>query len=158
MFKTTLMTQKAEVAVTYAGVTAMLRGDTEVATEHLLLSLTEGSQDTVAQILLRIQGLSQEFIEAAVAQRDQRGDDVLVSAETASLVQTSYTDSFVRAIEYAKQEALFAPNLRQDGVVGTEHLLIGLALEPNGFAGSVLSRNGADFTKLRAALAKLREE
>lgn len=158
MFQTTLMTQKAKEAVTYASFTAMLRGDTQVATEHLLISLMEGSQNTVAQILLRIQGLSQECVEAAIAHRDRMDEDVRVSPETASLVQATYTDSFVQAIELASQEALFAPNLRQDGVVGTEHLLIGLAIEPNGFAGFILSESGAHFTKLRTVLAKLREE
>jgi len=64
-----------------------------------------------------------------------------------------FTDSSTRAINFAREEA----RRRQEVVVGTEHLLVGLVEEALGMAAHVLHCQGVTLTRVRAELSRLRE-
>jgi ATP-dependent Clp protease ATP-binding subunit ClpA len=151
------MTDKARSIIIDTGLTAMQCNDTVVATEHLLLTLA-ADEATVAHILLASRGLTHDSINAALLEyRAQQGrlvlsDDVLPG-------ESWYHPTLKKAIDLAWNEATYFDGPREQvGVVATEHLLIGLALEAGGFAGYHLSQQRADYVNLRRALRKLGAE
>lgn len=67
--------------------------------------------------------------------------------------RNQYTDASKRAVTYAAQSA----KQSKSPVIGTEYLLLGLAMEKEGTAGVVLREAGVDETMLRKLISELIE-
>lgn len=148
------MTDKARSIIIDAGLTALQCNDTIVGTEHLLLTLA-ADEATVAHILLASKGVTHDSINAALLEyRAQQGHLVLM--DDVPLGESWYHPTLKKAIDFAWNEATYFDGPREQvGVVATEHLLIGLALEAKGFAGFYLAHQRADYVNLRKDLRKL---
>lgn len=157
MFDTINMTDSALQVVKVAGGLAKMCKDAKVGTQHLLLALVgaeEGSSHRPALSALMLQACNVSSKEVD----DMMGNPIIYGSFSPGQLETlnpspEFDESFERAIVHAANEAKvsFAAN----GVVDTEHLLIGIALDPNSSAGIFLAKNNADFVKLRQVRARL---
>ena len=129
----------ARQAVARAEEEARRLGHGHVGTEHLLLGILAGGEDSAAQALL-----------AAGATLDGSLDKVAeaVPAEGAGILSDlQFSDRAKRTLERASRLSL----RRHDGQVNTEHVLLSL-LDVEGTAGQILRGLGVDLVKVRAAL------
>ena len=153
MFEAINMTDQARSMIADAGLAAFQLQDPFVSSEHLLLVLS-ASPNTVARRLLDQFGLSHEVIDHQVG-RHRRSVGYLPLSGGLPVGDDKYDFMFRKAISLAWNEATYFSGPRgTQGVVGTEHLLIGLSLDPKGFAGNFLPRSGADYVNLRITLAR----
>lgn len=148
------MTDKARSVVTDSSLTAVQCGDSNVSTEHLLLTLA-ADDATVARILLDQVDITHASINDALQMyRSERG--MLGVSGEMQFGGFEHDPALKKAIDLAWNEATYFDGPRgQVGVVATEHLLIGLSLEPTSFAGWYLAHKGADYVNLRRSLRKL---
>jgi ATP-dependent Clp protease ATP-binding subunit ClpA len=130
----------ARQAVASAEQEARRLGHGHIGTEHLLLGILAGGEDSAARALV-----------AAGATLDGSRDKVAeaVSAEgTGTVGDLQFTDRAKRTLERASRLSL----RRHDEHVETEHVLLSL-LDVEGTAGQVLRGLGVDLVRVRAALA-----
>jgi hypothetical protein len=118
-----------------------------IGTEHLLLAIVDEPGPDLAHSLTQL-GLSAEPIRAHVEALIERG------LQPTSLRKLPFTPRANQAIEFASQEAW---NVHQDQI-GPEHLLLGLAREPVGVAGQVLSKFNLKLDVARRDLLAFRIE
>ena len=153
MFEAISMTDQARSMIDDAGLAALQLQDPFVSSEHLLLVLS-ASANTVARRLLDHFGLSHELVDRNVGLYRQATGYLPLSGGL-PISDGKYDMMFTKAIDLAWNEATYFGGPRGTrGVVDTEHLLIGLSLDPKGFAGNFLPTNGADYVNLRSVLAK----
>ena len=129
----------ARQAVACAEEEARRLGHGHIGTEHLLLGILAGADDSAARALA-----------AAGATLDGSRDKVAeaVSAEgTGKVDDLQLTDRAKRTLERASRLSL----RRHDEQVKTEHVLLSL-LDVEGTAGQVLRGLGVDLVRVRAAL------
>jgi len=130
----------ARQAVVHAEEEARGLGHSHIGTEHLLLGILAGGEDSAARALA-----------AAGATLDGSRDKVAeaVSAEGPGKVgDLQFTDRAKRTLERASRLSL----RRHDEQVETEHVLLSL-LDVEGTAGQVLRGLSVDLERVRAALA-----
>lgn len=150
------MTDKAQLAISDAGIIAMLSEDPYVASEHLLLALAEDTG--VARLMLEKFELDRTIIDEAV-QRSREASGLMRIPTKLGYGDAKFDVTFKKAVDLAWNEATYFGGPRGErGIVGTEHLLIGLALDPNGFAGQFLPIRGADYVHLRRQLHAMNAE
>ena len=114
-------------------------GHDAVDTEHVLLALLgEGSVAPSLQAL----GVDPRDLRQAVEGNDERG-------ESSGPGPRPFAPGAKRVLERALRDALSLG----EGVIGAEHILLALAADEEGVAGSVLREFGADVGTLRAARA-----
>jgi hypothetical protein len=116
---------------------ARAAGHTAIAPEHLLLALlTEPA--AIAGRALQHAGVSAEAVRAAVA--------VLPPGEPGGPARIPFSDGAKAAIEFTLAEALRLGH----NYIGTEHLLLGLYVQPPSGAVQVLDSLGLDRDALEA--------
>ncbi|MCW3051435.1 MAG: repeat containing protein [Chthonomonadales bacterium] len=143
-------TERARSIFFYAHEEAGLLGQTEIATEHILLGLLRDEDDAkwggcmVAIHILRCLGVTVEQIRAEVESKVTCGEGRMGK----ELVLTPLAHRVHARVYYE------AGLLGKD-YVGTEHILLGLIRDEQGLAGRVLASLGVDITRARQEIAAL---
>jgi ATP-dependent Clp protease ATP-binding subunit ClpA/post-segregation antitoxin (ccd killing protein) len=139
----TSFTRKAQTAVARAVEQARAQESSAVTTAHLLGGLvSEGTN------------LALNVLRAVDIDPDQLGQEVSRSAQDEEQVPggapgvLGFSASAAEALHLAVTEAISLDH----NYVGGEHLLLGLAAEPDGVAGAVLREAGAEPKSLRRAV------
>jgi hypothetical protein len=136
-------TDDAKKILTLAQEEAERHGGGYIGTEHLLVGLLR-VEDGAGGRVLRTLGMELAPVRAAIeaGQRRKR------SAHESTIVPTSRVK---RVIELAFEEA------RQEGSasVRSQHLLLGLLVEPEGIAGQVLRDHGVDLKRVQMELESM---
>jgi len=115
-----------------------------IGTEHILLGLIKEGQGVASAVLQNL-GLSLERIRLEIEKKVATGPDIEVLGEI------EFTPRAKRVIELAMEEARkFGHNY-----IGTEHLLLGLLLEEEGVAASVLNNLGVSLSKIQKEIMQL---
>ena len=128
-------TQRAEVAIEKARLSAGALGHSYVGTEHLLLGILVEQEGLGARIL-RQRGLEEDALRRRIAERCGKG---------APGVPPQGLSSHARfAVERAAAEA--AALCR--GYIGTEHLLLGILRQPDCGGAVLLRQSGLDLNDL----------
>ena len=112
-----------------------------IGTEHILLGLVKEGGGVAAEVLKDF-GVQLHTITTEVDKFVQKG------ASNISLGRLPQTPRTKKVIGYAMEEAR---NLNHD-YVGTEHVLLGLLHEDEGFAAQVLMNLGLRLEKVRAQI------
>lgn len=139
-------TEHARVALFHAQEEAARGGDGYVSPEHLLLGLLHGPDNTAVRILHRL-GVNLGQLRHEIEQQLPRGEGEIRQ-------EVELTPRAKRAIDFAFSEA----RALGDNYIGTEHLLLALMREPEGFAGRILQQFGLHLEHTRAELQKLKAE
>jgi ATP-dependent Clp protease ATP-binding subunit ClpC len=139
-----LFTDRARRIVVYAQEEARLLDHSYVGTEHILLGLIREGEG-IAVEALDAQGIGLETVRQQTEELIGRGPHPLPKG------RIPFTPRAKKVLELAFSES------RQMGHshIGTEHILLGLVREGEGVAAQVLSRLGADLTRLRAQVLRL---
>ena len=143
-------TEKARRAIYFAHYEASQLGSTTIETEHLLLGLLREGHTTIKRFLGA--EVSQESI------REQIKAHTIVPAETSASFDLPLTNESKQVLAYAAEEA------QRLGVrlIGTEHLLLGLLREEDGFAARMLQERGVTLEwsrrEILASYSQLRAE
>lgn len=130
-------TMNARMALFQAQEEAKQYGDGYVSTEHILLGMLRLDRCTAIEWLAAL-GVHPDAVrnELAAHLPASRGD---------THRDLNLTPRAKRVVDLASDEAL----LLQSKCIGTEHLLVGLTLESDGFAGRVLAKLGVTPESLR---------
>ncbi len=136
-------TERAKKVLMYAQEEAKKTSYPYVGTEHLLLGLIREGEGVAGKILGSV-GLDADKVRAAVAQIVEAGKGPVA-------VEPALTPRAKRVLELSVDEA------RRMGhsYVGTEHLLLGLIREGEGVGAQILTAYGADYRRVKAAVAHL---
>jgi ATP-dependent Clp protease ATP-binding subunit ClpC len=122
---------------------AVQLGHDFIGTEHLLLALLR-SENRIAVHVFKTFGLSEQLIRVDVEKIIGRG------LGKPGLKTIPYTPRAKSVIDFAGREAAALDR----SAIGAEHILLGLLREPEGVAGVVLRKLGADLEKARAEILK----
>lgn len=115
-----------------------------VGTEHILLGLIKEGQGVAGAVLQNL-GLSFETIRQEIEKKVSTDYDYEIVEEI------EFTPKAKRVIELAMEEARkFGHNY-----IGTEHLLLGLLLEEEGVAASVLNNLGVSLAQIQKEIVQL---
>jgi ATP-dependent Clp protease ATP-binding subunit ClpC len=114
-------------------------GHGQVGTEHLLLGLLLGEEETAARVLKTL-GVELEPTRAEIVSALGTGD-CLKAGKT-----LPFTPRAKSVLEHSLREALDL----QHNHIGTEHILLGLVRERSGLAARLLRDLGADAERVRA--------
>ncbi len=125
-------TQKANEAINDAIITASQLGHTFIGTEHLLVGLM-ADDSFVSAMLLEKKGVTREEIINKLKQNIGQG-------EKSNLTPNQLTPRAKRVLERAVYEAR---NLGH-GYVGTEHILLAILIQQDGYAAMFLNECGVD--------------
>lgn len=115
-----------------------------VGTEHLLLSLVRESEGAAAKMLESL-GISLETVR-------QQVEEIIGYGRHPPSGRISFTPEANKTLKLALRETKHL----DDGLIDTEHLLLGLIREGNGVAAQVLLLLGADLDHARQQLIQLR--
>ena len=135
----TPLTKEARAVVVRAEEEAKELGHGHAGTEHLLLGLLRGEEETAARVLKTL-AVELEPTRAEIVRAIGTGDCLRAG-------KTPFTPRAKRVLEHSLREAL---DLRHNHI-GTEHILLGLVREPSGLAAALLRDLGADADRVRAA-------
>jgi ATP-dependent Clp protease ATP-binding subunit ClpC len=122
-------TERARQVVVLAQGEARTLGHNYLGTEHLLLGLLREEEGIAARVLAA-RGVTVEDVRVRVVGIVGLGD--------AEATEVLFTPRMKRVLEFSLRECL---TLGQDWI-DTEHLLLGLAREPEGLAARILADNG----------------
>jgi hypothetical protein len=134
----TRFTKEARTVVLRAQEEAKKLGHGKVGTEHLLLGLLLGEEETAARVLETL-GVELEPTRAEIVSALGTGD-CFEAAKT-----LPFTPRAKRVLEHSLREALDL----QHNHIGTEHILLGLVRERSGLAARLLRDLGADAERVR---------
>jgi len=134
----TRFTKEARTVVLCAQEEAKELGHGKVGTEHLLLGLLLGEEETAARVLETL-GVELEPTRAGIVSALGTGD-CLKAGKT-----LPFTPRAKRVLEHSLREALDL----QHNHIGTEHILLGLVRERSGLAARLLRDLGADAERVR---------
>ena len=124
-------TKKAETALQYAAEAAFALGHGSVGTEHILIGLLR-TEDCLAASVLNSNGVMEEKVIELVNQ-------LLAPQNPVGLVEPStYTPRAAKVLDNARKEA----KRYGAGLIGTEHILIGMIKEPDSVATRLLGTMG----------------
>lgn len=132
-------TERARKVVFFAQEEAQRFGEGYVSTEHLLLGLLR-EHSTATRVIEQL-GVSPRTIKTQVEIQLPRGEARMNQDMT-------LTPRAKRVIDLAYDEA----RSLNSNFIGTEHLLLGLIREGDGFAGRVLAKCGVDLERARKAV------
>ena len=130
-------TKKAETALQYAAEAAFELRHGSVGSEHLLIGLLR-TEDSIAYSVLINNGVNEERVIEIVNQLITPDKNVALQEPD------SYTPRAARIIDNARREA----KRFGSGLIGTEHILIGMLKEPDCVATRLLSTIGAKIQKM----------
>ena len=134
-------TARARIAIEKAQEAAEALGHSYVGSEHLLLGILREDGGQGARIL-KDNGLTDALVTERIEQTVGRGQP--------SAPPQGLSPGAKRAIELAIGDA----GRQGRGLVGTEHLLMGLLRENGCTAARILSEAGVDLSRLYAELAR----
>lgn len=139
-------TERARSSLRLAVLRAREQGAPEVGTEHLLAGILAEGNNLALQVLrameVRPEQLSRELERAA----PQAGE---AAEETETRAGQRFSGQAAGALELTAAEAVAMGH----NYIGCEHLLVGLAVEPNGAAGAALRAVGADARAIRRTVS-----
>jgi len=135
-------TERARRAVVLAQDEARALKHNYIGTEHLLLGLLGVAEGLAARVLASLNITAAE-VRAEVVQIVGAGDEVAEG-------KIPFTPRTKRVLELALREALSLGH----NYVGTEHLLLGLVRENEGFAARILNGFDADAEKVRDGIIR----
>jgi hypothetical protein len=139
-------TQRARSALRAAAGEARNLGHGSVGTEHLLLGLFEPAGGIAARILDEL-GFTHATVEEQVLRVTPRG--------SATIAEPPFTPRAAASLERCVGEAVGLGH----NYIGTEHLLLALFGDPDGFAAKILGEGGAAYddvkNRVREKLASL---
>jgi len=141
------LTNQSRKVLALANDAALAFNHEYVGTEHVLLGLVEDSSNGVSDVLAML-GVSADNVRSEIENLVQRG------TEPVSPRPLPLTSRVRRAIDHAGGEAAIVGQK----CVGPEHLLLGLASDPEGLAGVILRNLGLSANDLRAEVLKIRIE
>ena len=135
-------TERARTALRLAAREAQERGAPEVGTEHLLHGILAEGGNLALQVLAALE-IRPEQLTAELAR--------VPAAETPEGEEPGrrFSRHAASALELTATEAV---GMRHN-YIGCEHLLVGLAVEPDGAAGAALRALGADARAVRRAVS-----
>jgi ATP-dependent Clp protease ATP-binding subunit ClpC len=133
-------TQPARQAVVLAQDEARELGHDWVGTEHLLLGVMREGEGIGARSL-RALGIRIDDVRSRVV-------EILGREGAAPVGQIAFAPRAKKVLEFALREA----QAMNHDFIGTEHLLLGLAREPEGVACQVVAELGADGERIRNAV------
>jgi ATP-dependent Clp protease ATP-binding subunit ClpA len=133
---------RARRAIFFARYDAGRFGAPQIETEHLLLGIAREDEPLLSRLLTF--GATDASIRSQVTKRTPIGDGIPIS------VDLPLSDACKRILAFAAEEA---DKLGHSGI-GTEHLVLGLLREPDGFAAQMLIERGAEPEAIRAELAR----
>jgi hypothetical protein len=139
------LSPRARAALQRAEQAARALNHCYIGTEHVLLGIVGETSDPAA-ITLRKLGMNPDAVLAEIERLVQRG------AEPAGRAPLPLTPRAKEAIRLAADESQSVAQAEVD----PEHLLLGLAREPDGVAAVVLRNLGLPLEKLRQALLRTR--
>ncbi len=129
-------TEQANTAANAAIALAGRLGHTFIGSEHLLAGLLEAS-DSVAATVLNAKGVTEEELVNKIVQSDGQGSPT-------TLTPSHFTPRAKHVLETAVSEARKLGH----GYVGTEHLLLAILSQPDGYAAVFLNEFGVDLREL----------
>lgn len=138
-----LFTVRARTTMKYSREHAIKAGMEWIDTNHVLLGLLEESDDVCAAMLREL-NVNITRLREETLRRTPKG----TAAEIGNM---PFTPRAKRVLE----RALYEARSLNHNYVGTEHLLMGLVLEPDGLAGQVLTDAGVKEAKARRAMLKI---
>lgn len=134
------LADRARRAVVRAQDEAARLGHANIGTEHLLLGLVSGGDGVAARVLAEL-GVTladaREHVEALMGRGESSRDTGI-----------PFTPRARKVLEVSLREAL----QRDQSVIGTEHLLLGLTSEAEAVAARVLDRLGIDLARVRSQI------
>jgi len=113
-----------------------------VGTEHVLLGLYAEPEGVAARVLVE-RGLTGDRVEAAILALTPRGD-IEVGAPP-------FTPRAAACLEKTVSEALQLGH----NYIGTEHMLLGLFSDPEGFAARIMADAGVTYDDVRARIIEM---
>ena len=134
-------TDRARTAMRLATQEAQRLDNEYIGTEHILRGLVKEGGGVAADVLKEL-GVQLHAITLQIEKCEQRGDSTIFMGK---LPQTPRAK---KVIEYAMEEAR---NLN-DNFIGTEHILLGLLREDEGYAAQVLMNLGLRLEQVRAVI------
>jgi hypothetical protein len=137
-------TARARRSVALAQEEAALLKHNYVGTEHILLGLLREGEGVAGQALAAL-GIRIDDVRAQVTR-------IVGEGEQAPAGQVPFTPRAKKVFELALREALSLGHNH----IGTEHVLLGLAREPEGVGARVLLTFGADPDKIRSEVERQR--
>src|SRR4051812_17858868 len=136
-------THRARHVLTLAQEEAQRFNHGYIGTEHLLLGLVREGEGVAARMLADL-GVTLPQVQAAVEARIEREQGLIAG-------EVGLTPEAKKVVEFAVDEAW-----RLDHhYIGTEHLLLGLMREGQGFAATALADLGLTLDRLRAQLIQV---
>lgn len=140
-----LFTDHANQVMARADVEARAFRHQYIGTEHILLALlAEGGG--IGSDVLGALGIGAAQVRQEIENLVERGPESMAVGER------PLTPRALEALEFARQEALFSCQ----GLIDSEHLLLGLLREPEGVAGVVLRNLGLSLEATREEVLKIR--
>ena len=137
------LTQRAGVALAYAEKFAKDRHSAYIDTEHMLLGLFSVEDGLAARILEELR-LNQDVLAEAIDDEANRGSRFM-----------GFSPHAKRALQLAAEEA----RRMNVGFIDTEHILLGLAAEEEGFASHwLLDMADADARRIRQLLLQMLQQ
>ncbi len=141
MYNFTGFSEKANIALNKSLETAEDLGHTYIGSEHLLLGLLDGS-DSVAGKLLISKGITYRKIY-----------DIICETVGAGMPTELTPSDFTPRSKHIVESALMLANTMGQSLAGTEHILISICREGNGYACQLLNRAGISPQSLLKDLA-----
>ena len=114
-----------------------------LGTEHFLLGLIREGEGVAAKAL--------EALDITLDEARAQVIDIIGEGQEPPSGHIPFTPRAKKVIEYAMREGLQLGH----SYIGTEHLLLGLTREPDGVAAQVLTKLGADMTRVRSQVNQL---
>ena len=143
MYNFTGFTEKANTALNKAVDSAENLGHTYIGSEHILLGLTD-SADSVAGRLLNSKGITFRKIS-----------DMIKAGVGAGMPTELTPADFTPRSKHIIESAVMLSNSLKQSLAGTEHLLLSLCREGNGYACDLLNRAGTSPSMLIKELTSL---
>jgi ClpA/ClpB-like protein len=135
-------TARAKSALEGASAAARRLGHSYVGTEHVLLGLFAEPESIAAKALTEA-GLTADSVEAAIL--------AITPRRNANVDSPPFTPRAASCLEHALSEALQLGH----NYIGTEHILLGLFTDPDGFAARIMDDAGVTHDAIRARIIEM---
>lgn len=138
---TELFSERTKVALQNAAKIAVDKGQRNIDSEHLLLSLMEDGElmDSVVKELDLDKAKLVEYIKEQLAEGSYDGTNVGLTPRAKQILQLAFQEAIELGHNY----------------IGTEHILLGIIREGEGLGAQILRKNAISHTKARQAVVKV---